>query len=316
MASNHNVLSVGELQEWLNKKADIEEVKLTDFSDAFAKMLNYNALNCLLNNGAITDSTQLKFRLYHLRNTDQNAPYYNIPDSDSYIYVVFEQETGYMVSNCAKLQWELTIARGVSDFAPNERTGIARSSATVKFLYGLAGSGSRQKVTIAYDIKWSERPIYVGIDSFGIGWIAADSSSHQLATKTASAVGEVSYCYASTGNSAGLSSSVDMDTSQSGGVVGTPVIINHQNTSTYGKHISGTVGVGTQSNSSNMETIQIFVAYAHSTVSVTFSADVALQWKQVGMSINFTPQKKTTIIARGNATFKYNGQGYQTAGTV
>lgn len=108
-------------------------------------------------------------------------------------------------------------------YAPNERTGIARSSATVKFLYGLAGSGSRQKVTIAYDIKWSERPIYVGIDSFGIGWIAADSSSHQLATKTASAVGEVSYCYASTGNSAGLSSSVDMDTSQSGGVVGTPV---------------------------------------------------------------------------------------------
>lgn len=106
----------------------------------------------------------------------------------------------------------------------------------------------------------------IGIDSFGIGWIAADSSSHQLATKTASAVGEVSYCYASTGNSSGLSSSVDMDTSQSGGVVGTPVIINHQNTSTYGKHISGTVGVGTQSNSSNMETIQIFVAYAHSTV--------------------------------------------------
>ena len=178
-------------------------------------------------------------------------------------------------------------------YAPNERTGIARSSATVKFLYGLAGSGSRQKVTIAYDIKWSERPIYVGIDSFGIGWIAADSSSHQLATKTASAVGEVSYCYTRTGNR-----------------------INHQNTSTYGKHISGTVGVGTQSNSSNMETIQIFVAYAHSTVSVTFSADVALQWKQVGMSINFTPQKKTTIIARGNATFKYNGQGYQTAGTV
>ena len=60
-------------------------MKLTDFSDAFAKMLNYNALNCLLNNGAITDSSQLKFHLYHLRNTDQNAPYYNIPDSDSYI---------------------------------------------------------------------------------------------------------------------------------------------------------------------------------------------------------------------------------------
>ena len=61
-------------------------------------------------------------------------------------------------------------------YAPNERTGIARSSATVKFLYGLAGSGSRQKVTIAYDIKWSERPIYVGIDSFGIGWIVGNKN--------------------------------------------------------------------------------------------------------------------------------------------
>lgn len=67
-------------------------MKLTDFSDAFAKMLNYNALNCLLNNGAITDSSQLKFHLYHLRNTDQNAPYYNIPDSDSYIYVVLNRK--------------------------------------------------------------------------------------------------------------------------------------------------------------------------------------------------------------------------------
>lgn len=34
----------------------------------------------------------------------------------------FEQETGYMVSNCAKLQWELTIARGVSDFDIEHRT--------------------------------------------------------------------------------------------------------------------------------------------------------------------------------------------------
>ena len=64
------------------------------------------------------------------------------------------------------------------------------------------------------------------------------------------------------------------------------------------------------------DTMPVSHGNAHSTVSVTFSADVALQWKQVGMSINFTPQKKTTIIARGNATFKYNGQGYQTAGTV
>lgn len=75
---------------------------------------------------------------------------------------------------------------------------------------------------------------------------------------------------------------------------------------------------GQQSSFDNEHTTykNVKVGDAHSTVSVTFSADVALQWKQVGMSINFTPQKKTTIIARGNATFKYNGQGYQTAGTV
>ena len=56
--------------------------------------------------------------------------------------------------------------------------------------------------------------------------------------------------------------------------------------------------MGTQSNSSNMETIQIFVAYAHSTVSVTFSADVALQWKQVGMSMQEAMQR-LNITAQG-----------------
>lgn len=74
------------------QKSRYRRSEIDGFSDAFAKMLNYNALNCLLNNGAITDSTQLKFRLYHLRNTDQNAPYYNIPDSDSYIYVVLNRK--------------------------------------------------------------------------------------------------------------------------------------------------------------------------------------------------------------------------------
>lgn len=67
--------------------------------------------------------------------------------------------------------------------------------------------------------------------------------------------------------------------------------------------------MGTQSNSSNMETIQIFVAYAHSTVSVTFSADVALQWKQVGMSINFTPQKRQQLLQEAMQRLNITAKG-------
>lgn len=56
-------------------------------------------------------------------------------------------------------------------------------------------------------------------DSFGIGWIAADSNSYEIVTKTDSSMAQVNY-YTVSGNNAGLYRNVTMDTSENGVVIG------------------------------------------------------------------------------------------------
>lgn len=61
---------------------------------------------------------------------------------------------------------------------------------TLTFRYGLAGSNNtKKKVRVAFDITWSACPFFTLTDSFGIGWIVADSNSYELATKTTGSIG-------------------------------------------------------------------------------------------------------------------------------
>ena len=64
-----------------------------------------------------------------------------------------------------------------------------------------------------------------------------------------------------------------MDTFSNRAVVGNPDLMHDYN---YGKHISGITEVSTQSDSYNMDTIQVFVAYAHTTMTVDISWDISL----------------------------------------
>ena len=83
-----------------------------------------------------------------------------------------------------------------------------------------------------------------------------------------------------------------------------------------GKHISGIINISTQSDSNNIDTVQIYVAYAHTTVKATFDWEVSLDFDKIGMSISFIPQPRTTIIAEGHATFWYNSQDFEVAPNV
>lgn len=201
-------------------------------------------------------------------------------------------------------------------YTPDETTGAMRSNATVRFLYGLAGNEGTRAVTIAYDIKWSERPILAYTDSFGIGWIAANENSIEVVTKVDDVTGEIAYFYSATEDSALLYSDVNIDTSKNGVVICTAPLLNHADTSTYGKHISGIINISTQSDSNNIDTVQIYVAYAHTTVKATFDWEVSLDFDKIGMSISFIPQPRTTIIAEGHATFWYNSQDFEVAPNV
>lgn len=182
----------------------------------------------------------------------------------------------------------------------------ARSGAEVEFRYGLAGSNTRKTITIAYDMKWSECPFFTFTDSFGIGWIAADVNSYEIVTKTDSTMAQVNYYNAGTDQNANLYRNVTMDKSSNGVVIGTPIIGSANGN--YGKHIGGVTQVSTQSDSYNIETIHLFVAYGHTTVAPSFDWQVVLQWNKVSGVISFFPRPRQDIIARGDHTFRYNSQ--------
>lgn len=200
-------------------------------------------------------------------------------------------------------------------FNPNPYTrAAAQSGAEVTFRYGLAGSNTRKSLTIAYDMMWSECPMFTFTDSFGIGWITADSGSYEIVTKTDSAAAQVQYYDPSTETYANLYRDVTMDKSENGVVVGTPIMGSASGN--YGKHISGVTKVSTQSGSYNIDTIHLFVAYAHTTLAFTFDWEVMLEWEKVSAAISFIPRPRQEIIAQGDHTFRYNSQSVITADNV
>lgn len=179
------------------------------------------------------------------------------------------------------------------------------SDAKLTFSYGLAGSdNTRKSVRIAYDIRWSSCPLFTFTDSFGIGWVAADRSSYELATKITETVG-IGVIYNFNDEVIGTRD-VDMDTHTAGVVTGTIPIGSAGGN--FVKNIGGLVMVETQSGSYNMDTIQIFVAYAHTVLSFHISAGVRIQYKKVGPSISFTPTLRQKMLVEGNSTFKFNSQ--------
>lgn len=179
------------------------------------------------------------------------------------------------------------------------------AGATLTFQYGLAGENTKKDILIAYDMKWSSCPTFCFTDSFGIGWIAANSNSVEVVTKTDSSMAQVIY-YTVDGENAGLYRDVDMDTSSNGVVIGNPVL--GKASGNYGKHISGVTQISTQSDSYSIETIHLFVAYAHTTVTFVFSSQITLEWKRVGATFEFYPTTKQELIVEDDHTFKYNAQ--------
>ena len=93
-----------------------------------------------------------------------------------------------------------------------------------------------------------------------------------------------------------------MDTFSNRAVVGNPDLMHDYN---YGKHISGITEVSTQSDSYNMDTIQVFVAYAHTTMTVDISWDLSLGVDIAASSISFSLSPDVSMMAEGNHTFHY-----------
>lgn len=180
----------------------------------------------------------------------------------------------------------------------------ASSASTLIFQYGLAGTGTKKKVMIAYDLTWTTCPFFTITDSFGIGWIAADSNSNELMTETVSATGEALY-YTMDGELTG-SRNININTNTNGVATGNPIIGSAGGS--YAKRMGGVINVKTQSASYNMQTIQIFVAYAHTVLSIHVSAGVTIGWEKISGGITFAPTARQEMIVQDHHNFSYNSQ--------
>ena len=181
----------------------------------------------------------------------------------------------------------------------------ASSASTLTFQYGLAGTGTKQKVMIAYDLTWSTCPFFTITDSFGIGWIAADSNSNELMTETVSAIG-AAYYYTVDGSELTGSRDIAINTNTNGIATGNPIIGSAGGS--YAKRMGGVINVKTQSGSYNMQTIQIFVAYAHTVLSIHISAGVTIGWEKISGGITFEPTARQEMIVQDHHNFYYNSQ--------
>ncbi len=186
-------------------------------------------------------------------------------------------------------------------------TRSTAASTEVIFRYGLTGDTSRRLVTIAYDMTWTSCPFWTFTDSFGVGWVAADKQSGYLATKIVSSIATVDY-FTVGGENAGFHRDVEMNTFSNRAVIGDPLL--GKANGNYGKHISGVTQVSTQSDSYNLETIQVFVAYAHTLMTVDFSWEVTLgvDISETTISFSLSPDVEQEMMVRDNHTFYYNNR--------
>lgn len=184
--------------------------------------------------------------------------------------------------------------------------------AELTFRYGLKENDSQRSVTIVYEIKWDDYPFWQFDDSYGIGWIAADKNSMPLATKIDKTEQKVEY-YTCADETYIWDGYVETKTTSGRALVGVFDMSGPApayTPSNYGKIIQGTIKVSTQSNSNNIETIQIFVDYQHTIVSASFSWDVALTPNISDIAVSFTPSVSVNQIemANGSHTFQYNSR--------
>lgn len=117
---------VSDLCSWLNSHLDIEEFPFTEFSNSFINQLNFSAVNAITNQKLKLTAEQFQFVSYRLLPTEKNRVYNASLGNtgEKYIYVIFERNTGYISTNNALLQLELSVEQGVSQYDYDNNTDI------------------------------------------------------------------------------------------------------------------------------------------------------------------------------------------------
>lgn len=110
--------TISELCAWLNSRLDIDELPLSKFSNSFIKQISQSAIKAITNAELNLTAEQLQFVSYRLLPSEKNSVYNEAlcGTSERYIYVIFEENTGYILTNNSQLHLELSVEQGISQY--------------------------------------------------------------------------------------------------------------------------------------------------------------------------------------------------------
>ena len=113
------IISVPEIVELLKQRLDIAEITLDEFPGPIVDVAKFNASNCIFNTGLQLKPEEMSFRAFRVIKNEKSAHYdisYQIScQEDECIYIIFEENSGYFLTNSNWLLIELELARGVSE---------------------------------------------------------------------------------------------------------------------------------------------------------------------------------------------------------
>lgn len=117
-----------ELIEHLKKKVYIVEIPPTELVNPILESITYNFVHCIRNKQLKLTAGELNLVAYKLIRNDKSTSYYQNDyvhvgeQEDDIIFVVFETRTGSIYSNSDKLQLELFVEQGVSEYDYDNET--------------------------------------------------------------------------------------------------------------------------------------------------------------------------------------------------
>jgi hypothetical protein len=107
--------SVRDLIGSLRRQIDMTEIPLDGLPGRLAEQERVNAYHCIYNEEQRLGPEDMRFRSFLVTRNEKSGRYFRgIDGRFDFLYVVFEDLTGYISSNDSRLFLELEFARGVS----------------------------------------------------------------------------------------------------------------------------------------------------------------------------------------------------------
>lgn len=128
----HSVISgkktPSDLADWIKTKFDVKLISFSKFSDAFFSSIKFNALHAITNKYLCLSEGDFEFVLYQIIENEKSNVYYDSFDlrnaGEEFIFIILERKTGYVFTNHNKLQLELVMEQGISQYDYDNETDV------------------------------------------------------------------------------------------------------------------------------------------------------------------------------------------------